>query len=264
MPPPTLSLLFGALIGLTLGLLGGGGSILTVPILVYAIGLDAHAATGTSLAIVGTSALLGAALHGRKGNVRLRRGLAFGAVSMLTALPGVWLNRLFPGRVILLLFGCLMFVVGVRMVRREPAAPSAGMPEARPGETPPAAWLPFVALGAAVGLLTGFFGIGGGFMIVPALVLAGGFSMQHAVGTSLLVITMTTAAALVGHFHFGTVALGIVGMFVAGGVAGILSGSALAGYLPERTLAKAFGWFVILLAVFVVSQNMGLFPSRPH
>ncbi len=255
MDQPFLSLVFGGPIGFTLGLLGGGGSILTVPILVYVIGQDAHAATGTSLAIVGTSALLGALAHGRKGNVRLKAGLAFRAVSMLAAQPRVWLNRLVAGRAILLLFGCLMFAVGVRMIRRKAppvaAAPGAPAPGGRP-------WLRLLAPGSAVGLLTGFFGIGGGFLIVPALVLAAGFPTHHAVGTSLLVIAMTSASALAGHLHFGTVDPRLVGFFVAGGAAGILSGSALAGLLPERTLGRAFGWFIILLALYVVYRNAGL------
>jgi hypothetical protein len=252
-----LSLVFGSLIGFTLGLLGGGGSILTVPILVYVIGQDVHAATGTSLAIVGTSALLGAIAHGRRGNVRLKGGIAFGIISMLAAQPGVWLNRLVAGKELLLLFGCLMLVVGIRMVRRKaPPGPSEGADE-RLGTYAPREWAQLLGLGGVVGLLTGFFGIGGGFLIVPALVLAGRFTAHHAVGTSLLVIAMTSASGILGHLHFGTVDLRIVGVFVLGGAAGILSGAALAGLVPERALARAFGWFIILLALYVVYQNAG-------
>ncbi|HEY7677603.1 MAG TPA: sulfite exporter TauE/SafE family protein [Candidatus Methylomirabilis sp.] len=257
MGQPVLSLLFGSLIGFTLGLLGGGGSILTVPILVYVIGQDVHAATGTSLAIVGTSALLGAIAHGRRGNVRLKGGMAFGIISMLAAQPGVWLNRLVAGKVILLLFGCLMFVVGTRMVRRKtPPRPPDGAGGGL-GTYAPKEWAQLLGLGGVVGLLTGFFGIGGGFLIVPALVLAGRFPAHDAVGTSLLIIAMTSASGLLGYLRFGAVDLGVVGMFVLGGAAGILLGTALAGLMPERTLARAFGWFIILVAVYVVFQNAG-------
>ena len=255
---PLLSVVFGGLIGFTLGLLGGGGSILTVPILVYAIGQDVHAATGTSLAIVGTSALLGAIAHGREGNVRLKGGIAFGLISMVAAQPGVWLNRMVAGRVILLLFGCLMFVVGIRMVRRKPTPQPTGAPGAGTGWERMKGWALLLALGLVVGLLTGFFGIGGGFLIVPTLVLAAGFPSHHAVGTSLLVIAMTSASGLWGHVRFGTVDLGLVGLFVLGGGAGILCGTALGGRMPERTLAKTFGWVIILLALYVVWRNLGL------
>ncbi len=257
MDQPLLSLAFGSLIGFTLGFLGGGGSILTVPFLVYVIGQDVHAATGTSLAIVGASALLGAIAHGRKGNVRLKGGTGFGLVSMLGAQPGVWLNRLVAGRTILLLFGCLMFVVGTRMVRRQaPPRPPDGV-GGHLGTFAPKQWAQLLGLGGVVGLLTGFFGIGGGFLIVPTLVLAGRFTTHHAVGTSLLVIAMTSASGLLGHLRFGTVDVGTVGVFVLGGAAGILSGTALAGLMPERALARAFGWFIILLALYVVYQNTG-------
>jgi uncharacterized membrane protein YfcA len=255
MGQPLLCLVFGSLIGFTLGLLGGGGSILTVPILVYLIGQDVHAATGTSLAIVGTGALLGAIAHAHKGNVRLKCGMAFGTISMVAAQPGVWLNRLVAGRLLLLLFGCLMLVVGIRMVRRKgPGRPPDGA-GGRLGPYAPAEWARLLGLGGVVGLLTGFFGIGGGFLIVPALVLVGRFPIHHAVGTSLLVIAMTSASGLLGHLRFGTVDLGIVKVFVLGGAAGILSGTAIAGLMPERALARAFGWFIILLALYVVYRN---------
>jgi len=114
-----LSLVFGSFIGFSLGLLGGGGAILTVPILVYVIGQDVHAATGTSLAIVGASALLGALAHSRSGDVRIKSGLAFGLMSIIGAIPGVWLNRLVVGKAILILFGFLMLAVAMDMcVRR--------------------------------------------------------------------------------------------------------------------------------------------------
>ena len=251
-----LSLIFGSLIGFSLGLLGGGGSILTVPILVYVIGQDVHAATGTSLAIVGGSALLGALAHSRRGDVRIKSGLAFGLMSMIGALPGVWLNRLVAGKVILLLFAFLMIAVAVEMLRKKVAhgqLQTAGAPsEAYTRKD----WLRLLALGLVVGLLTGFFGVGGGFLIVPALVLVGNFPTHQAVGTSLLVIAMASVSGFVGHLSFGTIDLTIVGLFVLGGLGGVLAGTVLAGRVPEQKLAKAFGWFTIIVALYLLYENL--------
>lgn len=251
-----LSLIFGALIGFSLGLLGGGGSILTVPILVYVIGQDVHAATGTSLAIVGGSALLGAFAHSRRGDVRIKSGLAFGLMSMVGAIPGVWLNRLVTGKVILLLFGFLMIAVAMGMLRKQTVQrqpQTAGMPcEAYTRGD----WLHLLALGLVVGLLTGFFGVGGGFLIVPALVLVGNFPTHQAVGTSLLIIAMASVSGFLGHLSFGTVNLTIVGLFVLGGLGGVLAGTVLAGRVPEQKLAKAFGWFTIIVAVYLIYENL--------
>lgn len=170
-----LSLVFGGLIGFSLGLLGGGGSILTVPILVYVIGQDVHAATGTSLAIVGANALLGALAHSRKGNVRMKSGLIFGLMSMIGAIPGVWLNNLVEGKVILILFGFLMLAVAISMLHKKighPGPKDAGMPyEAYT----PKDWFSLLLMGLVVGFLTGFFGVGGGFLIVPAIGVSGKF-----------------------------------------------------------------------------------------
>jgi hypothetical protein len=251
-----LSLIFGALIGFSLGLLGGGGSILTVPILVYVIGQDVHAATGTSLAIVGGSALLGAFAHSRSGDVRIKSGLVFGLMSMISAIPGVWLNRLVAGKTILLLFAFLMLAVAMDMLRKKTAErqlQTAGMPcEAYTRMD----WLRLLALGLVVGLLTGFFGVGGGFLIVPALVLVGNFPTRQAVGTSLLIIAMASVSGFLGHLSFGTVDLTIVGLFVFGGLGGVLSGTALAGRVPEQKLAKAFGWFTIIVALYLIYENL--------
>jgi uncharacterized membrane protein YfcA len=177
---------------------------------------------------------------------------------MLGTVPGVWLNRLVAARVILLLFGGLMGLVGICMLRREQGGRRARPEPALPAVFPARDWIRFSGLGASVGVLTGFFGIGGGFMIMPALGLVGGLIAHHAVGTSLLVIAMTSGAGLVGHLWSGTVDPAVIGVFVVGGAVGILSGTRLAGYLPERTLAKTFGWVVILLALSVIAQNLGV------
>lgn len=251
-----LSLLFGGLIGFSLGLLGGGGSILTVPILVYLIGQDVHAATGTSLAIVGASALFGALANSRSGNVRMKSGFIFGLMSMIGAIPGVWLNRIVAGKVILILFGFLMIAVAISMLHKKIAHPEAKA-AGKPCEPyTPKDWFRLLLMGLVVGFLTGFFGVGGGFLIVPALVLVGNFPTHQAVGTSLLVIAMASVSGFLGHLSFGAVDLGIVGLFVFGGLPGVLSGTALAGKMPERKLAKSFGWFIILVALYLIYENL--------
>lgn len=249
MPADVLALVFGGAIGFALGLLGGGGSILTVPILVYVLGQDVHSATGASLAIVGATAALATLLHARRREVRLRAGLLFGGTSMIGALPGVWLNHLLPGRLILLAFVALMIVVAALMLGK------------RTGDSEATAitscdfftwreWLRLTLSGVLVGLLTGFFGVGGGFLIVPALVLAGHFPAHQAVGTSLLIIAMASLSGFLGHLQLGGLDLSVVGPFVAGGLIGSLGGTALCGRLPAARLAKGFGVFILLVALY--------------
>lgn len=192
-----LSIVFGIVIGTLLGIVGGGGSILTVPILVYVIGLSAQSATATSLAIVGASALAGAVPHARAGRVNPRVAILFGLVGIAGAFAGSWLNHQVSGPWILLLFGLLMLGVAVRMWRRRRPAAETNETEARIGWRAPAA-------GLVVGLLTGFFGVGGGFLIVPALTVLLGLTMRRAVATSLAIITMTGLAALASHLAIGS------------------------------------------------------------
>jgi len=180
-----LSVLFGALIGLSLGLVGGGGSILTVPILVYAIGQPVQAATTTSLAIVGLNALVGMAGHARERRVDFRTGLDFGGVGIGGALIGSWLNTFVPASVLLVLFALIMLVAAAAMLRRRSELSGTG--QMHDGARGAREWATIAASGTVVGLMTGFFGVGG-FVIVPALVLGLGLSMRLAVGTSLLII----------------------------------------------------------------------------
>jgi len=250
-----LSLVLGGAIGLLLGLLGGGGSILTVPVLVYIIGQNVHSATGMSLAIVGSSALLGAILHSRKGDVRLKSGVLLGFMSMLGAVPGVWLNRAVAGETILLLFSVLMIVMAINLLRSEPSSQ-------KPERTSTCKlytskdWLKITSIGLLVGLLTGFFGVGGGFLIVPALVLVANFPAHQAVGTSLLVIFMTSSSGFLSNLVFGGLDLGILLLFVVGGAAGVLFGTALAGCVSGRTLDRAFSVFILCMALYLIYANL--------
>lgn len=242
------TLAFGVLVGLALGLVGGGGSILTVPILIYALGESVHLATGTALAIVGANALIGAWDHGRGGRVRLRTALVFGGTGIVGALAGTYLNHLASGRIILLGFAALMLAAAVAMVRVRLAD--------RPGGAPPGGLSPQVmGAGLVVGVLTGFFGVGGGFLIVPALVLVLGLPMREAVGTSLLVIALNAGAALLGHLH-GGVGWGVTALFIVGGAAGSLLGSRLSGRLDERRLRLGFAAMVALVALYIIGRTV--------
>lgn len=249
-----LSFILGNVIGFSLGLLGGGGSILTVPALVYLVGQDIHTATGTSLAIVGMSAMIGALAHARRGKVKASIGLAFGLASMIGAVPGVWTNRFLPGRMLLLLFSVLMIAVGIHMLRGKSAMKSE-ISRVFPEDGPKKKWLRLSSLGLGVGFLTGFFGVGGGFLIVPALVLGAHLPMHQAVGTSLLVITMASFAGFLGHLRFGRVDFAMVAFFTIGGSIGALIGTQLAGKIPERQLRTVFGWFIILVALYIILRH---------
>ncbi|MEU5878669.1 sulfite exporter TauE/SafE family protein [Spirillospora sp. NPDC047279] len=246
----TLALtLAGALaVGVSLGLLGGGGSILTVPLLVYVAGVETKQAIAMSLFVVGATAFAGLLPHARAGRVRWRTGLLFGAAGMTGAYVGGRLAAFIPAGVLLGAFAVMMAVTAVAMLRRRPAASGsqAGRPAARPVPR-------ILAEGVTVGLVTGLVGAGGGFLVVPALVLLGGLPMPVAVGTSLLVIGMKSFAGLAGYLHTAQLdwplTLAVTGAAVLGGVAG----SRLAGRVNPDRLRQAFGWFVLLMAAFVLA-----------
>src|SRR5579859_473524 len=192
---------FGSLIGFSLGALGAGGSILTVPILVYAMGVPVQGATGASLAIVGLNAATGALDYIRRGKSLLRTGVAFGVSGVLGAFAGVWLNHQLRAELVMILFSILMLAAAVSMLRRGAGGSSAVSFEER---YPPAGWARLALVGLGVGFLTGFFGVGGGFLIVPALVVVLGLPMHLAVGTSLIAISLNAAWGLIGNFRMGT------------------------------------------------------------
>lgn len=244
---------FGALIGLALGLLGAGGSILTVPILVYAIGMPVQAATGTSLAIVGLNAGVGALDYLRRGRSLPRTGLAFGVAGVAAAFAGAWLNHLLPGALILVLFSLLMVVAAISMLRRRPGTEQATPFAERDSAS---GWLRLVGVGTGIGFLTGFFGVGGGFLIVPALVVIIGLPMQLAVGTSLLAIALNALWGLLGHLRFGTLDWGLTALFVLGGLAGVLAGGKAAGLVPEARLRQGFAVLILLVAAYTFVRSL--------
>ncbi len=245
-----LALPFGLAIGVLLGLVGGGGSILAVPILVYVLGEPVKRATTESLLIVGVTALVGALAAARAGRVRWRVGLAFAAAGAATSVAGTALNRLVSSHTILLAFAVLLVAAAYGMLRRRP---DRGSPTEERAQTPH--WSRVAAAGAATGLLTGFFGVGGGFVIVPALALALGLPMTLAIGTSLLVIALTSASALAAHLVSGGINIGLAAAFTAAALIGALVGTRLHGHVPDTHLRQVFASLLLAIAVFLVVKN---------
>ncbi|GAB2811675.1 sulfite exporter TauE/SafE family protein [Actinocorallia aurea] len=239
------------LIGISLGILGGGGSILTVPILVYLAGQDSKEAIATSLFVVGVTSLVGLIPHARAHRVRWRTGLIFGSVSMVGAYGGGRLAEPIPGTVLLVAFALMMLATAVAMLRK--GAGRKATHKAAPTELPVKH---VIVEGLVVGAVTGLVGSGGGFLVVPALALLGGLPMSVAVGTSLLVIAMKSFSGLAGHLAGVQIDWSLALMVTAAAVVGSLIGSRFAGRIPQDTLRKAFGWFVVVMGVFVLSQQV--------
>jgi len=240
-------LLIGCVIGLTLGLLGGGGSILTVPALVYLVGQSPQVAVTASLMIVGTNSLLGAYFHRAQGTLNWRVALSFGGAGMIAAYWAAGLSQLFSSTMLLILFALLMLGVGALMLMRK-----------TPIEKPHSShnWLVILASGAVVGILTGFLGVGGGFLIVPALVMLVGLPMRQAVGTSLVIIAMNSLAGLLGHLNQTTIDYVTVALFVVAGLIGTFLGVSLTKIIRPDQLRRLFAGFVILLALFLLYDNL--------
>ncbi len=301
-----IAVLAGSLIGMSLGALGGGGSILTVPALVYLLHQQPHAATTASLLIVGITALAGMAAHWRAGRVRAAQGITFGVLGVAGSYAGSRLSASIRPALLLTLFAVLMLAAAVAMLRRrrgpagEPApgttaasggTPPAGGPdrvtvpgpaggtravtldrpapampgpragtgarEPRSGMPPARRALKVAAAATGVGLLTGFFGVGGGFVIVPALVLALGFDMPAAVGTSLLVISVTSAAALAARLGGGVrLDWPLIGVFTLAALAGTLAGNRVASRVSASRLTAAFTVLLIAVAAYTLSRSL--------
>ncbi|HEU4697866.1 MAG TPA: sulfite exporter TauE/SafE family protein [Gemmatimonadales bacterium] len=244
-----LGFLLAALVGLALGLLGGGGSILTVPILVYVLGFEAKTAIAMSLPIVGAVSLAGAVGHWRAGNVRPRTALLFGLAAMAGAFLGARLAVFLSGAVQLTILAVVMLAAAVSMFRG-----GLGGGRTVEGEASPAL-VPLLAMAVGVGVLTGVVGIGGGFLIVPALVLLAGVPMKQAVGTSLLVIAMNSVAGAAGYLGQVAVPWGFMAAFTAVASLGILVGTALVRVVPQPHLKRAFALFLVGVGLFTLYQN---------
>jgi len=237
-------------IGLSLGILGGGGSILTVPIFVYVMGYSAKQAIAMSLVVVGATSLVGAFRHWRAGNVDVRAALVFGVLAMIGARLGAELSRIIPGIVQLSLLGVVMLVAAALMLR--PRAEAKEMPTRRNVVFSVAAT---AGVGLGVGLLTGLIGTGGGFLFVPSLVLLSRLQMKTAVGTSLFVIALSTAAGAFGYRDQAAVPWGVVALFTLIAIAGIFVGTRMLRYVSQQALRRAFAYFLFGMSAFVLYQN---------
>jgi uncharacterized membrane protein YfcA len=250
----------GFLIGLSLGALGGGGSILAVPALVYAAGQDPRGATTSSLFLVGTAALVGVGPHWRAGRVRLRTGLAFGVVGIGGSLVGSAINRHADPDLLLLGFSALTVVAAWRMLTGCPTCTQVGEQRALSGDgstrTTRRVGLTvrtastIVIAGTAVGFLTGLFGVGGGFVIVPALALALELPMPQAIGTSLVVIAVNSAVALATRVATTSIDWHITLPFTVAAVAGVLTGGRVATSLDPRRSLRAFAGLLVAVAAY--------------
>ncbi|TDB97067.1 sulfite exporter TauE/SafE family protein [Actinomadura sp. 7K534] len=246
----------GVVIGVLLGLLGGGGSILAVPALVYGAGLPLAAAVPASLLVVGISSVTAVLPRVRAGEVRWRIAAVFGGAGALAAFGGAELNRLLPGQAVLLGFAALMVAAGWRMLAE------SGRPEGAACALPGGGvdWrgcLPrSLGAGAVVGVLTGLFGVGGGFLIIPALVAGLGLPMAAAVGTSLVIVVVNSAAGFAAHAGDAALDYGIIAAFGAAAVAGSLAAARLGRHLDADRLRRWFAYLVFTVAAFVAAQAL--------
>lgn len=241
-----LSLVLAALIGLSLGLLGSGGSIVTLPVLVYVARVPAHEAVGMSLLIVGTTSALGSLINLRRGNFDLRAAIFFGASGIAGAFIGSKFTHLVSAQVLLLCFGALMLVVGIRMLLVNEAIRPGGL--CRP--------LRCFVTGVVVGLLTGFLGVGGGFVILPALVLFAGLEMKTAVGTSLAVIAVNSLAGLLGQFRYVQFDWALTLAFLSAAAIGMIGGLIMARRISSGSLRRAFAFAIVALGTFLIVKNL--------
>lgn len=263
-----LIVFFGALVGFALGLTGGGGSLLAVPLLVYGLAIAPRDAFGISLAVVGATALVGMLPRLGRGQVEIGTGVLFAAAGMVGAPIGTWLAGMIPETILLVLFSLLILTVAWRMTR-QPATESAAVcddpsggptcrrtPEGKLRLTSGCAML-LVMVGLTTGVLSGMFGVGGGFVIVPALVLFSGMAIHRAIATSLLVIVLVSISGVASHFVAGRgVPLELTGLFIVGGVIGMFLGGRVASRLSTRVLQRVFASGLLAVAVFIVGKTL--------
>lgn len=250
-----IALVLALLIGLSLGLLGGGGSILTVPILRYVLGMDAHAAIGLSLLVVGLTSLAALVPHALAGRVQFRTGIVFGLAGMAGAYGAGRFAHYVPAPVLLSLFALMMLATAIAMLRGKARCVAPGAASAQ-GTVAPLPIAKVLLEGVVVGAVTGLVGAGGGFLVVPALVLLGNLPMELAVGTSLVVIAMKSLAGFAG--YAGSTAIDLqVGLAVsAAAIVGSVAGSALVARVRPALLRTGFGWLVVAMGVFILAQEL--------
>ncbi len=239
------------LIGLTLGLLGGGGSILTVPILVYILKMDTKLSIALSLAIVGITSLFGVISHFRNKNVDIKTALIFGPFAMLGTFAGTKLSQFISGQIQLVLFAVIMIIAAIFMFKGRKDAPGENSKK----ESTKLFLILLALQGVFVGIITGIVGVGGGFLIVPALVLLAKTPMKKAIGTSLLLISLNSLTGFLGYMDQIEVPWAFLLKFSSCSVLGIFIGSYFVQYVSQKTLKKAFAIFLILMGFFILYKN---------
>lgn len=264
------SMAAGVVVGLSLGLTGGGGAIFAVPLLVYVVGVDPTVAVSISLVTVAVTALVGAIERWRYGQLEVSSGLLFAGAGMLTAPLGSWLGGRMPPRMLLASFACLMLVIAVRMWRkaadtgeRMPASvfcagvgPTCSRDSSGRLRMTARCVVLLLFAGLAVGLLSGLFGVGGGFLIVPALVAFATMGVPQAVGTSLFVMTLVGASAIASQLAAGrSIPPDITACFVGGSIPALLVGSRIGRRLTGPTLARVFAVAIVLVASSVITMT---------
>jgi uncharacterized membrane protein YfcA len=248
----------GGLVGFVLGLIGGGGSILAVPLLVYVVGVGSpHVAIGTSAVAVAVSALANLVGHARAGNVKWPCALVFAAAGIVGAMAGSTIGKQLDGQQLLILFGVLMIAIAALMLRGRKGDGDASvvLTQATSLQLLPK----LLVIGLAVGALSGFFGIGGGFLIVPGLMAATGMPLLFAIGSSLVGVTAFGVTTAASYALSGFVDWPLVGLFILGGIAGGQFGGRLAARLAgrKRLLSQTFATIVALVGLYVVYKGLG-------
>jgi len=258
MTAAAFTIVFGSIVGFCVGLTGGGGSIFAVPLLVYGVGLSAHRAVCASMVAVAVTAEMGAAQKMRTHEVEVRTALLLIVGGISGAPLGAWLGRFISGRSLLLLFGSVVMLVGLRMLmrtRNQHEAPGASQSLAA---TAHRRTIGLISAGVFSGLLSGLLGIGGGFVIVPTLVLFATMQIHRAIATSLLVMAVIGASAVTAHLIAGqNIPAGATILFAIGSIAGFSAGSVASNTLSAARLEKIFAVVMLLMATFLVARNLG-------
>lgn len=267
-----LSVIFGTVVGLSLGLTGGGGAIFAVPLLVYGLDVDPRDAIAISLAGVGATSLIGFLHRWRLGQVEIQTGLMFAIAGMVGAPLGAWIASFLPEAMLMLLFAGFMVIVAVRLWQQAAHSilPVPGCPPADQAAGPTCrrdavgflilnsrCAVLLLIVGLLTGIISGVFGVGGGFIIVPALVLFSGMSIHRAVGTSLMVIALVSVSGVAAQAWAGRVIDPVVtSLFVAGGIAGLFAGQQIGRRLPGLVLQKVFVVAILGVAAFVIVRSL--------
>ena len=241
-----LALLLASLIGLALGLLGSGGSIITLPVLVYVAGIPVTQAVAMSLVVVGGTSAVGSFLRFRQGEFAVRAAILFTISGIPGAIFGAKLTHFVQPKTLMLLFGCLMLIVGPALLRKRAEAIAHGTSIHT---------LRCLAAGASVGVLTGFLGVGGGFLILPALILFAGLEMKTAIGTALAIIALNCLGGVLGQLRYVTLDWMQTGSFLAVAVAGMFGGQQVANRLSSHALQRGFAWVIIVLGFALLAKN---------